>query len=133
MKKRVLSIALTGGLAGLLTGCAAAAPDIAPPVNEPLSASSIFQADTAQTADHIAQCVYQAYQGRDGVALAYQTGGGRAVIASLAFGLKSPIEVIQFTPTASGAHIEIHQVASLARDPMGFIKAARVCGAMSGS
>ena len=105
----------------LVTGCADVAPPVAPSVDGP----AIFQADTAQTPGHIAQCVYQPYKGRSDVRLMDLPGGGEEIVAAA--------EVIQFIPTASGTHVEIHPSAQTGHDPLGFVKQARVCGAMSGS
>jgi len=128
--KKLLPLITFGAL---LAGCANVTRDVAPPINEALSPAAIFQADTAQTPAQVAQCVYQLYQGRDGIGIEYQSGGGRAVVASSGGAVSLTVETIQFTPTASGTHVEIHQLASAGRDPLGFIKSARVCGAMSGS
>jgi hypothetical protein len=122
MKNLVPVIAL--GL--LLAGCA----DVSQNVNPAPMGSAIFQADTAQAPDHIAQCVYQPYRGRGDVRFDDIKDGSKDILAS-ANG--ATIEIISFTPTASGTHVEVHQAESAGRDPLGFIKQARVCGAMSGS
>ncbi len=60
-----------------------------------------------------------------------QPDGGKQMIGSMANG--AIIEVIQFSPTPTGTHVEVHQMTTERRDPLNFVKQARVCGAMSGS
>jgi len=111
----------------LLAGCA----EVAPHNDQAPVGITIFQADTAQTPGHVAQCVDQAYQGRNDIKFVDRPGGGKDIVASLANG--ATVEIIQFLPTPAGTHVEVHQMTTERRDPFGFVKQARVCGAMSGS
>ena len=112
--------------AALLAGCA----DVPQSANPAPMGPAIFQADTAQTPGHIARCVYQAFQGRADVRFDDVPGGGKDILASVN---GATAEIISFTATAVGTHVEVHQAEGMRRDPMGFVKQARVCGAMSGS
>ncbi len=122
MKNIVLPVAL--GLC--LAGCAEVAPR-----DDANAGLVIFQADTAQTPDHIFQCVDDAYRGRSDVNASDLPGGGKKIVATLANG--AIVEVVRFVPTPAGTHVEVHQVTTERRDPFGLVKQARVCGAMSGS
>ena len=122
MKNIVLPVAL--GLC--LAGCAEVAPR-----DDANAGTVIFQADTAQAPDHIFQCVNDAYRGQSGVNAFDLPGGGKKIVATLANG--AVVEVVRFVPTATGAHVDVHQITTERRDPFGFVKQARVCGAMSGS
>ena len=109
----------------------AACAEVAPHDDRAPAGIAIFQADTAQTPGHIAQCVDRAYQGRSDVKFIDLPGGGEETVANLANG--ATVEIIQFSPTPAGTHVEVHQMTTERRDPLGFVKQARVCGAMSGS
>ncbi len=121
------NIALPFALGLLLAGCA----EVEPHASQANSGIVIFQANTAQTPDHIAQCVEDAYQGHDGIKLIDLPSGGKEMDASLPNG--GLVEVIQFLPTPDGTHVEIHQMTTERRDPFAIVKQARICGAMSGS
>ncbi len=123
MKSHVLLFALALSLAG----CA----EISPHADQANTGIAIFQADTAQTPDHIAQCVEDAYRGRGDIKFIELPTGGKEMDANLANG--AVVEVIQFRPTTEGTHVEVHQMTTERRDPDNFVKQARVCGAMSGS
>ena len=109
-----------------LAGCAEVVPH-----DDANAGLAIFQANTAQTPDHIFQCVDDAYRGQGDVNASDLPGGGKKITASLANGAIS--EVIRFLPTPEGTHVEVHQMTTERRDPFNFVKQARVCGAMSGS
>lgn len=121
------NIVLLATLGLSLTACA----EVAPHDDQANAGIAIFQADTAQTPGHIAQCVVEAYPGRNDIKFVDLPGGGDKIVASLANGATA--EVIQFLPTSQGTHVEVHQMTTERRDPYGFVKQARVCGAMSGS
>jgi hypothetical protein len=123
MKNIVLLLTL--GLS--VTACA----EVAPHDDQANAGIAIFQADTAQTPGHIAQCVAHAYSSQNDIKVIDLPGGGEKIVASLANGATA--EVVQFLPTSQGTHVEIHQMTTDRRDPYGFVKQARVCGAMSGS
>ena len=123
MKNLVLLVAL--GLS--LAGCA----EVGPHADQTNAGIAIFQADTAQTPDHIAQCVEEAYRGHNDIKFTDLPGGGKEIVASMANG--ATVEIIQFSPTPEGTHVAVHQMTTERRDPFNFVKQARVCGAMSGS
>lgn len=121
MKTRlILSTLAVIGLAGCAEAPQAAAPTLA----------TVFTADTAQTPDHIAECVYKAFKGRPAITIGDDHAGGMAITVTGAFGVQA---VLEFARAASGTHVELRQDPALARDAFGLIKQARVCGAMSGS
>ena len=70
MKSRILLLTLS---AIGLTGCAESPQAAAP------SLIIGFQADTAQTPDHIAECVYQAYKGKPAITIGDDHSGGMAI------------------------------------------------------
>ena len=121
MKTRIALFALS---AILLAGCAEAPQAAAPSLNV------IFQADTAQTPDHIAECVYQPYKGKPAITIGDDQAGGMAITVTGASGVQA---VLSFERAAAGTHVVLRQDPALARDAFGLIKQARVCGAMSGS
>jgi len=121
MKTRIALFALS---AALLAGCAEAPQAAAP------SLAVVFQADTAQSPDHIAECVYQVYKGKPAITIGDDHAGGMAITVT---GASSVQAVLEFARTASGTHVSLSQDTTLPRDAFGLIKQARVCGAMSGS
>ncbi len=121
MKTRIILLGLS---AIVLAGCAEAPQASAP------SLSTVFQADTAQTPDHIAECVYKVYKGKPSITIGDDQAGGMAITVTGPSGIQA---VLQFARTASGTHVSLRQDPSLARDAFGLIKQSRVCGAMSGS
>jgi len=121
MNPRLALLALSGAV---LAGCAEAPQASAP------SLSVSFQADTAQTPDHIAECVYQAYKGRPAITIGDDPAGGMAITVTGSSGVQA---LLSFARTASGTHVSLRQDPALARDAFGLIKRSRVCGAMSGS
>jgi hypothetical protein len=117
-------IVLLGLSALILAGCAEAPQASAPAL------STIFQADTAQTPDHIAECVYKPYKGKPSITIGDDLASGTSITVTGPSGVQA---VLQFARTASGTHVSLRQDPSLARDAFGLIKQSRVCGAMSGS
>ncbi len=121
MKTRIVLSALS---AIVLVGCAEAPQAAAPALDV------VFQADTAQTPDHIAECVYQTYKGKPSITIGDDHAGGMAITVTGPSGVQA---VLAFARTASGTHVVLRQDTTLARDAFGLIKQSRVCGAMSGS
>ena len=116
-----LILLATMGLA--VTGCAGVAPQGG-------EAGLIFQADTAQSPAHIAQCVAAAYRGRADIKVSDLLIGGQ-IVASLPDGTSA--EVIQFLATPHGTRVSVSQAKADQRDPFGFAKQARACGVVFGS
>jgi hypothetical protein len=121
MKTRLALLALS---AIALAGCAEAPQAAAP------SLAIVFQADTAQTPDHIAECVYQAFKGKPSITIGDDQAGGMAITVTGPAGVQA---VLSFARAASGTHVSLRQDPALARDAFGLIKRSRVCGAMTGS
>ena len=71
-----------------LAGCAEVVPH-----DDANAGLAIFQANTAQTPDHIFQCVDDAYRGQGDVNASDLPGGGKKITASLANG--AIVEVIR--------------------------------------
>lgn len=126
MKTRLVlyALGLFAPSAIVLAGCAEAPQAAAP------SLSVVFHADTAQTPDHIAECVYQPYKGKPAITIGDDNAGGMTITVTGAAGVQA---VLSFARTAAGTHVELRQDPALARDAFGLIKQSRVCGAMSGS
>ncbi len=121
MKTRLILLALSAiGLAG----CAEAPQPSAPTL------AIVFQADTAQTPDHIAECVYQAFKGKPAITIGDDHARGMAITVTGSDGIEA---VLEFERVPAGTHVELRQEPTLARDAFGLIKQARVCGAMAGS
>ena len=120
MKTRIVLLAL----GALLSGCADAPQAAAP------SLSVVFQADTAQTPDHIAECVYQVYKGKPAITIGDDHAGGMAITVTGPSGVQA---VLEFARTGSGTHVSLSQDPALPRDAFGLIKQSRLCGAMAGS
>ena len=120
MKTRLLLLSLCAALAGCAEAPHAAAPSLA----------IVFQADTAQAPDHIAECVYRAFKGKPSITIGDDHAGGMAITVA---GATGPQAVLELERVPAGTHVELRQEPTLARDAFGLVKQARICGAMSGS